>query len=76
MNKLTPKQAAQLANEVYNVRDERDWLDTKERYSQTTVPALSGFQLNPTRGVGQSGWGQKSGFVYMAQRGVSACIRT
>ncbi len=71
MNKLTPKQAAQLANEVYNVRDERDWLDTKERYSQTTVPALSGFQINPTRGVGQSGWGQKSGFVYMAQRGVA-----
>ncbi|MEI6705695.1 MAG: lipase family protein [Methylococcales bacterium] len=68
MSILTPKEAALLANKVYDVKNEEDWkaITSNPKLPISTQTAFAGFYQNPTRGVGESGWGQKSGFAYMA----------
>lgn len=66
MSVLTPKEAASLANKAYEIRTDAAWNDLLFALSKTKDPSLVGFDKNPSRVEGKSGWGQSSGFVYLA----------
>ncbi|BBA34932.1 lipase class 3 [Methylocaldum marinum] len=64
MAELTPKEAANLARKVYDVKTELTWNAMLNQIASD--PSLAGFNQNPSKGIGKSGWGQTSGFAYMA----------
>jgi triacylglycerol lipase len=64
MAKLTPKEAANLARKVYDVKTELSWNAMLGQI--TSDPSLAGFNQSPSKAQGKSGWGQSSGFAYMA----------
>ncbi len=66
MSVLTPLEAAKLANKVYDVKNEDDWNAISSLLGTTSQSVFAGFQSDPKRVAGKSGWGQTSGFSYLA----------
>lgn len=66
MASLSPAESAGLANKVYDVKNEEDWKNIAKLLENSSQAAYAGFDKNPTRIVGQSGWGKSSGFAYLA----------
>jgi triacylglycerol lipase len=64
MADLTPKEAANLARKVYDVKTELTWNAMLGQIASD--PSLAGFNQTPSKAQGKSGWGQSSGFAYMA----------
>lgn len=66
MASLTPSESAGLANKVYDVKNEEDWKNIAKLLEQSCQSVYAGFDKQPTRILGQSGWGSSSGFAYVA----------
>jgi predicted lipase len=63
---LTPQEAAKLANKVYDIKNEEDWKAITSLLAMTPQSAFEGFDKNSNRVIGKSGWGQSTGFAYIA----------